>query len=237
MIAMCGLLLAGCASTTAEQVAANDPLEPMNRSMFSFNQTFDRYVELPIAGFYLLWMPKPLSKGLENFLSNLDLPVVFANDILQGQPTRAGQALGRFTLNTTVGIGGLFDVASKHGLPYRHADFGQTLSVYGVDEGPFLVLPIVGPEPPRDMAGDIFDLAIDPLTYLPPSAPLYMRVGVAAGVRIATPFGTNARNVVLRQELQKSSLDSYVTMRSVYRQLRAEEIAGGYPGDDDQTGK
>ena len=230
---MCGLLLAGCASTTAEQVAANDPLEPLNRSMFALNEKFDRFVELPIAGFYLLWMPKPLSRGLENFLGNLDLPVVFANDLLQGRPARAGLTLGRFTLNTTVGFGGLFDVASKHDLPYHHADFGQTLSFYGVGEGPFLVLPIVGPEPPRDLAGDVFDLAIDPITYLPTGAPFYMRAGVTIGVRIASPFGTNARNVVLRQELQKSSLDPYVTMRSVYRQIRAAQIAGGYPADDE----
>jgi phospholipid-binding lipoprotein MlaA len=236
VVAMCGLLLAGCASTP-ESIAANDPLEPMNRSMFSFNEKFDHYVELPIAGFYLLWMPKPLSRGLNDFLGNLDMPAVFANDVLQGEVTRACNALGRFTLNTTVGLGGFFDVASRHGLPYRHADFGQTLSVYGVGEGPFLVLPIVGPEPPRDLVGDVFDLAIDPITYLPTGAPFYMRVGVTAGVRIASPFQTNARNVVLRLELQKSSLDPYVTMRSAYRQIRAAQISGGYPDAEDNAGK
>jgi phospholipid-binding lipoprotein MlaA len=236
-IAMCGLLLAGCASTSTESIAANDPLEPVNRSVFAFNDKFDRYVELPIAGFYILWMPKPLSVGLNDFLTNLDVPIDFTNDLLQGRVTRAGKALGRFTLNTTVGLGGFFDVASRYGLPEEHADFGQTLSVYGVDEGPFLVLPIVGPEPPRDLAGDIFDLAIDPITYLPTGAPFYMRAGVTASVRTASPFQTSARNIVLREELQKASLDPYVTMRSVYRQIRATEIAGGVPPDEDDTGK
>jgi len=236
-IAMCGLLLAGCASTSAESIAANDPLEPINRVMFGFDEKVDHYVELPVAGFYIFWLPKPLRNGLNNLLGNLDMPIVFTNDILQGQPLRAGEALGRFTVNTTVGIGGLFDVASLHGLPAHHSDFGQTLSVYGVGEGPFLVLPIVGPDPPRDLAGDMFDLAIDPLTYLPTGAPFYMRAGVTVGVRVASPFETNARNVVLRQELERSSLDPYVTMRSVYRQIRAAQIAGGVPPDEDASGE
>jgi phospholipid-binding lipoprotein MlaA len=233
---MCGLLLAGCASTP-ESVAANDPLEPINRSIFAFNEKFDHYVELPIAGFYLLWMPKPLSQGLNNFLTNLDLPIIFANDLLQGHMTRAGETLGRFTMNTTIGLGGFFDAATKHGLPYHYADLGQTLWIYGVGDGPFLVLPIVGPDPPRDLAGDIVDLAIDPITYLPTGAPLYMRAGVTIGVHSASPFQTNARDVVLREELQKSSLDPYITMRSVYRQLRAQQISGGYPAVDDDAGK
>jgi phospholipid-binding lipoprotein MlaA len=236
-IAMCGLLLAGCASTSTESIAANDPLEPFNREVFSVNEKIDHYVELPIAAFYILWMPKPLSNGVDNFLNNLDVPVVFTNDVLQGQFTYAGKALGRFTLNATLGLGGLFDPATRYGLPYHHADFGQTLSIYGVDEGPFLVLPIVGPEPPRDLAGDLFDLAIDPITYLPTGAPFYMRAGVTVGVHVGSPFQTNVRNVVLREELQKASLDPYVTMRSVYRQIRATEIAGGVPPDEDDTGK
>lgn len=236
VIAICGLLLAGCVSTP-KSIASNDPLEPMNRSVFAFNEKFDHYVELPIAAFYILWMPRPLSRGLNDFLTNIDLPVVFANDVLQGETTRACVTLGRFAVNSTLGMGGLFDAATKYGLPYHHSDFGQTLSVYGAGEGPFLVVPIVGPEPPRDLAGDLFDFAIDPITYLPPGAPFYMRVGVTAGLRTASPFQTNARNVFLREELQKSSLDPYVTMRNVYRQLRASEISGGYPGDDTRSGK
>jgi len=236
IVAICGLLLAGCAGTP-ESIAANDPLEPMNRAVFGLNEKFDHYVELPIAAVYILYMPKPLSTGLNNFLGNLDMPIVFANDILQGEATRACQALGRFALNTTAGLGGFGDVATRHGLPYRNADFGQTLSRYGVGEGPFLVLPIIGPDPPRDLAGDIVDLAIDPITYLPTGAPFFMRAGVTVGVHAASPFQTTARNIVLRQALQKNSLDPYVTMRSVYRQIRAEEIGGGYPADDNESGK
>ncbi|MGD0145006.1 MAG: VacJ family lipoprotein [Rhizomicrobium sp.] len=237
IVAMCGLLLAGCASTTAEEAAANDPFEPMNRVVFGFDEKVDRYVELPIVGFYVFWMPRPLRRGLDNFLENLDMPVVFTNDVLQGEVTCAGQAFGRFTVNSTIGLGGFFDVATRTGLPYRHADFGQTLSVYGVGEGPFLVLPIVGADSPRDLAGEVFDLGIDPITYLPIAEPFYVRASITAGVNIATPLETNGRNVVLRQELQRSSLDPYVTMRSVYRQIRAAQIAGGIPPDEGESGR
>lgn len=236
VIALCGFVLAGCASTR-ESIAANDPLEPMNCAVFSFDEKFDRYVEFPVAGAYLLWIPAPARNGLENFFSNLDVPIDFANDLLQGDVTHAGQAFVRFGVNSTVGLGGFWDVASKTGLPYRPQDFGETLSFYGVGEGPFLVLPIVGPDPPRDLVGDAFDVAIDPLTYMPPHVTLLEHIGTTVGLHVASPFATNARNVILRQELERTSLDPYVTMRSVYRQIRANQISGGPPSEDLQPSR
>ena len=221
--------LSGCTTALHEAVPANDPFEPMNRLVFRFDETFDKYLMLPVAGFYLQKLPAPMRKGLHNAIANLGLPVTFANDIFQGEISCAGETLGRFSFNSTVGLGGIFDVATPEGLSAHMSDFGQTLAKLGVGEGPFLVLPIIGPEPPRDLVGDVVDLALDPLTYLPVTWPLGARIGTAAGLNIADPFGTHARNIFLRQELEKGSLDPYATMRSAYRQQRAREIAGGTP--------
>ncbi|HEY5046724.1 MAG TPA: VacJ family lipoprotein [Rhizomicrobium sp.] len=231
-----GLVLAGCATSAPEAVNAHDPFEPTNRAAFAFNEKFDKYVVLPIAGFYLGDLPAPIRKGLHNVVANLDLPVTFANDVLQGEPAHAGETLKRFAMNSTLGLGGILDVATPAGLPAHRSDFGATLAGLGVGEGPFLVLPVIGPDPPRDLLGDAVDLALDPLSYLPAAWPLGERIGAAIGVQIADPFETHARNIFLRQELEKGSLDPYATMRSTYRQIRAREIAGGKPIFDETTG-
>jgi phospholipid-binding lipoprotein MlaA len=163
--------------------------------------------------------------------------ISICHDLLQGEFPEAGKSLVRLTLNSTFGLGGVVDVAKQAGLPYRPADFGQTLGVYGVSEGPFLVLPLIGPDPPRDLVGDVVDLGADPLLYLPPGEALYGRVLSAASLRTLSPFEEHARNIVLRQELEKGSVDPYVTMRSIYRQLRAEEINGGLPDEGQPAGK
>jgi phospholipid-binding lipoprotein MlaA len=224
-------ILGGCASTP-EATAANDPFEPVNRATYRLDRLFDQYVVLTMAGVYMYYMPPPIRRGMHNVLINLDLPVTFTNDLLQGEFLDAGSSLGRFTLNSTIGLGGLVDVATPAGLPYEPADFGETLADYGVPEGPFLVLPLIGPDPPRDLAGDAVDLWIDPLFYLPSGAPLYERFAITAALRAGSPFEVHARNIVLRQELEKGSVDPYVTMRSVYRQLRQEEIDEERPDAD-----
>jgi phospholipid-binding lipoprotein MlaA len=236
-VAICGFLLAGCATPSPEATEANDPLEPANRAVYSFDEKFDKYVVLYAAGFYLDYIPAPARRGLHNFVANLDLPVTFANDVLQAKVSRASEAFGRFALNSTWGLGGIFDVATPAGLPVHASDFGQTLSVYGVGEGPFLVLPIIGPDPPRDLFGDAVDIFICPSTYLPVDSPLLQRVFTSAGVRVLDPFVPHARNIFLRQELEKGSLDPYATMRSTYRQVRASEIGDGYPSTDVGSGK
>jgi phospholipid-binding lipoprotein MlaA len=235
VIAMCAVL-GGCASTP-ESVAANDPLEPMNRAVFKVNEKFDRYIELPIAGFYIFYMPTPFRQGIDNFSDNLNMPIVFANDVLQGEVNRAAKSLGRFVVNTTLGMGGFVDAAARIGLPYRPTDFGTTLARYGVGEGPFLVLPIIGPEPPRDLVGDAVDLGGYPLTYLPMHAPVWARATAIVAVGAIGPLETNARNIFLRQELEKSSVDPYATMRSVYRQIRRSQIEGDDLPPDDTANK
>lgn len=235
LLAALAIALAGCATPSPEARAANDPFEPANRAIYRFDNRFDKYVILPAAGFYLYYMPKPLRNGLHNVLINFDLPVTFANDVLQGEFTDAGKTLGRLAMNSTLGLGGLVDVATPAGLDYKPADFGQTLGRYGVPEGPFLVLPLIGPDPPRDLVGDAADLALDPLLYLPPGEAFYARAATAVTLRTASPFEEHARNIVLRQELERGSMDPYVTMRSTYRQLRDEQISGGLPAEVDPS--
>ncbi len=235
-IVLAASILGGCASTP-EALEANDPFEPVNRATYRFDKLFDQYVVLPIAWVYVFHTPPLMKRSLHNVLVNLDLPVTFANDVAQGEMLRAGSSLGRFTLNSTFGLGGLVDLATPAGLPYRPADFGETLADYGVPEGPFLVLPLIGPDPPRDLAGEAVDLWIDPLLYLPPGAPFYERFAIAATLQVGSAFEEHARNIVLSRELEKGSVDAYVTMRSVYRQLREDEIDGGVPDPEKPESK
>lgn len=232
MLAACAALLSGCVSASKEAIAENDPFEPVNRAVYNLDKKFDKYVTLPAAGLYVYYLPPPVHRGLDNFLLNLDLPVTFANQIMQGDIDYAGQSLVRFTLNTTFGLGGFVDLAARANIPYRSADFGQTLGKYGVPEGPFLVLPIIGPAPPRDLLGTGVDIAINPLILLPPGEPVIQHVFVSAGQRALSPFEEHARNIVLRNELERGSVDPYVTMRSIYRQLRDEKIRSGPPDEN-----
>lgn len=227
VLAAVALMLGGCTTPSHEALANNDPFERENRAVYRFDERFDKYVVLPVAGFYLYYMPRPMRRSFHNVFVNFDLPVTFANDVLQGEFSRAGSTFGRFLLNTSVGLGGIVDVATPAGLPYRPADFGQTLGRWGVPEGPFLVLPIIGPDPPRDLVGDAADLSLDPLLYLPPAEAFQWRILTAITLRTASPFEAHARNIVLRQELERGSVDPYATMRSVYRQLRKDEIVEG----------
>jgi phospholipid-binding lipoprotein MlaA len=155
--------------------------------------------------------------------------VTIGNDMLQLDFGRATTATARLALNSTIGLGGLVDVAARHGLPQDRSFFAQTLARYGMGEGPFLVLPIVGPEPPRDLVGDAADLFMNPLTWLPGDWPLPDRLGLGEGVHVWDHYLTHARDMLLRHELEKGSVDAYATMRSTYRQIRADEINRGKP--------
>ncbi len=216
------LWLAGCA--TAPPGAVNDPFEHTNREVFSFNNNFNEYVTLPIAWVYVYHFPGPLRRGINNALANLESPVTFTNDLLQGRVGRAGETLLRFTLNSTIGLAGTWDFAAKEGWPRHVSDFGQTLAVYGVAPGPFLVLPLIGPSTPRDTLGAGVDLLADPLFYLPADWPLWAHAVTAVGVHSLTPFEQHTRNIVFRNQLGGQSVDPYGTMRSVYRQQREREI-------------
>ena len=215
--------LGGCAAT--DPSGQNDPYERTNRSIFTFDQDVDHAVARPVAVFYNHAVPEPARNGIHNALTNLNSPVVFANDLLQGEVDRAGQTLGRTLVNSTVGLGGLIDVAGKIGLPGHDEDFGQTLGVWGVGEGPYVVLPFAGPSNPRDIVGYGGDYAMDPFTYLKwNNSTLYNVVRAGVGV-----IDLRARNVDNLDQIERTSVDLYATTRSLYRQHRNAEIRNGAP--------
>ena len=162
-VALALLLLSGCASTGTPREAQWDPLEPMNRGIFKFNRSADKYVLRPIAVGYQTITPTPVRTGIGNFFDNLSMPVVFVNDLLQGKPRAAGADASQFILNSTVGLGGLFDFASQAGIAKNEEDFGQTLAAWGVGDGPYVMVPFLGPYSFRHGFGTLSDLLISPL--------------------------------------------------------------------------
>ncbi len=217
-----GLLLAGCAT---DPNGANDPYEQTNRSVFDFDQKLDKYVISPSASAYVAVVPTPARTSIHNFLLNLDLPVTFVNDVLQGEVDRAGDTLGRLAINSTLGIGGLFDPATDFNIPYHKEDFGQTLGTWGVGEGPYLVLPFLGPDPPRDAAGQVVDIFFDPTTYVS----IRSHIWYSAGRRYMSVVDLKSRNFDTLQNIERGSVDYYASVRSLYRQLRNNEIRNGRP--------
>jgi phospholipid-binding lipoprotein MlaA len=229
------LSVAGCATVPegdpealAAYQEANDPLEPMNRYFFEVNYALDELLLKPIAGWYYVALPNPVQDSIRNFLRNIDTPVVLANDLMQGSFDRAGTTGMRFLINSTVGVLGLFDVAADWGYPYHDEDFGQTLAVHGVGEGPYLMIPVLGPSNPRDAAGMAVDTYIDPLTYVLPAHNLGYLLYVRAAV---DGIDLRARNLKTLDEIRRNSIDYYATIRSLYRQTRNDEISNGAPGD------
>lgn len=218
------LINAACAHAPADE---QDPLEPVNRAVFAFNTTVDGLILEPAARMYRAATPQLLRDGVGNVLDNLRTPVVLANDLMQAEWARAEVTLGRFMLNTILGAGGIIDVATWAGMPARHnEDFGQTLAVYGVPSGPYLMLPLLGPSNPRDAVGLLVDLVIDPFSFpfgdvVPPEAS-WGRWGADA----LTFREQNLENI---EELRRTSIDFYAATRTVTRQLREAEIRNGAP--------
>ena len=224
-----GLILSGCASTSGSATGDNDPFEHTNRQVFAFNQDLDKAVALPVAKFYVRTVPDPAREGVHNFLTNLNDPVVFANDVLQGQVEHASQTLGRFGVNSTLGIGGLIDVAAKMGIPGHDTDFGITLGRWGFGEGPFLMLPLLGPAPPRDLIGKVVDIFLDPLTYVSFRSKIYYDIGInTMGV-----IDLRAQNIGTLESIERTSVDFYATTRNLYLQYRKAQVNRGRPAKDE----
>ena len=225
------MVLGGCATkppaSDPEALAyyheQNDPIEPFNRTMLKFNEGMDKILLRPVTLTYRAIFPEFFRRMITHFLWNLRSPVYLANNVLQGDMKGAGVTLQRFVVNTTVGVGGLFDPAKKWGLEQRSEDFGQTLGVWGSGEGIYLVLPLLGPSSVRDGFGFGVDILMDPLTWLLDGDLRYLsfaRIGLE-GVDLYE------RNIDTLDDLRDTSLDYYAALRSYYRQLRVDDINNG----------
>jgi phospholipid-binding lipoprotein MlaA len=200
-----------------EQRAVWDPWQPMNRGIFAFNELLDRYLLDPVATGWDVVVPDPAQRGIANFFANAATPRRIANDLLQGKLGKAGDDFGRFAINTTFGIVGLFDPAGAEGIAPGDEDFGQTLGVWGTPAGPYLVLPLFGPSSPRDAAGLAVDSAGSPEFYF---VPWYVSSPVS-GTRVI-----NARSLVLEtvRAEREAAFDFYSAVRSAYVQYRANQV-------------
>ncbi len=208
----------------AGQDNAHDPFEGFNRAMYSFNDKLDRYALKPVAKGYRAITPAPVRKSVANFFSNLHDPVVMLNNLLQGKPGRAASDFSRFFVNSTIGVFGLFDVSSKWAMPKHDEDFGQTLAVWGVGDGPYLVLPFFGPSNMRDAPA----LVVDWETY-PPN-----RVKGHSGTRdkmfVLEVIDKRAQLLAASDILEQAAgKDPYVFVREAYRQRRRNLIYDGNP--------
>lgn len=221
----------------AEYELNNDPLEPTNRVLYQVHTGIDTVVLRPAAEFYRFLIPQPVRGGVRNVLANLRSPVILLNDALQGDHHRAATTLARFLMNSTFGIAGIFDVAKEVGLPGHTEDFGQTLAVWGVGEGPFIFMPLLGPSNPRDLAGFGVDIAANPITWA-------VREGDSTAEALGwtqtglTVLDTREGLIETIDTVNQTSLDPYATLRSAYRQRRQQEIrnGGARPASPDALG-
>ncbi len=225
----CVLALGGCAGKGDIPAASSpteiaDPFEPVNRTVFGFNNALDTVIFRPVAVAYRTVVPSPVRQGVTNFLRHLRTPIIFANEVLQGDWEGAEVAATRFFVNTIVGLGGVIDVQGMtKGYEYRTEDFGQTLAVWGVGSGPYLVIPLFGPSSLRDATGSIVDGLADPFNLLA-NAKDAEELIIARIVLSA--IDARERNIEVIDEL-KRSIDYYAAVRSAYAQRRASQIRDG----------
>ena len=218
-------ILAGCASTPAIQSDdARDPYEGMNRNFYNFNDSIDRNFFEPVARGYVKVMPDPIRAGVTKFFGNVSYINIIANDLLQGKVGQLTKDTGRFVVNSTVGIGGLFDPATSFGMPEHDEDLGQTFGTWGMGEGAYLVLPLMGPNSFRDLPNSASSMLLNPLTYLNGIVTLPLGVLNAVNTRANLLEATSIRD--------QAALDPYTFVREAYRQQREYKIFDGNPPGD-----
>lgn len=215
-------LAAGCASQPAAPTdPERDPWEPFNRNMHAFNDALDRAVMKPVARGYDTVMPDPPQRGVRNFFHNLSWPVTFVNLILQGKVEESFEATGRFLMNSTIGLLGFFDVASRAGMPEYDEDFGQTMAVWGWKESRYLVVPLFGPFTVRDLGGRSFYGALHPVAYMVREHDEYRPL-------IVDLVSLRASLLPFDSDIEEAT-DPYVFVRDVYLQNRDFKIHDGEP--------
>jgi phospholipid-binding lipoprotein MlaA len=216
--AMCVLALAGCATATDPR----DPLEPLNRGIYKFNDTVDKAVIKPVAQGYKAVLPTPVRTGVTNFFANIDDLLIGVNNVLQFKLHEAASDLARIIFNTTMGIGGIFDVATKFGLEKHNEDFGQTLGYWGVGDGPFLMLPFLGPSNVRDTVGLAATFYVDPV----PNLDHVPTRNTLLAVRF---IDRRAQLLDAEKILDEAALDPYTFLRDAYIQQRLNAVYDGNP--------
>ena len=196
-----------------------DPWESWNRGVYKVNDKLDRTILKPVTKGYVRVVPSPIRTGITNFFANLNMTTVLFNDTLQGKLRAAGNDLGRFLLNSTVGLGGILDPATPAGLAHNNNDFGVTLGHWGVHPGPFLELPLLGPSDVRDGAGEVVDTYTDPRQYIHNN---YVRYGL-----FVPRFIDIRASLLSLDETLKNVYDPYAFIRDAYLQRRAYLVSGG----------
>ncbi len=222
LVLAAGLLLAGCATPKNPE----DPFEKFNRTMFKFNDAVDRVALKPAATAYKSAVPGFMQTGVSNFFGNLSDAWSSVNNLLQGKGEQGMNDLTRFSFNSTFGLLGVLDIASEAGLPKHNEDFGQTLGVWGVPSGPYVMLPIFGPSTLRDTAAMPADMWADPWTHVNPASARTAGVALRAVDQRASVL--DASNL-----LEEAALDRYVFIRDSYLQRRASRVRDGRPLPDD----
>jgi phospholipid-binding lipoprotein MlaA len=224
---LASFLMGACATgEVAENGGVYDPFEPVNRVVLDANLVVDDYVAKPAAEAYS-YVPAPIRDRIRNVLRNMEQPIIFANEMLQGDWEGAEVAVSRFFINSTIGLAGLHDVAAMDKrLAYREEDFGQTLAVWGVGEGPYLMLPLLGPSNARDLTGFVVDNVGDPIRWA--TGPTIGDVEAFSPARTGATFIDRRERALGRiEEIRESSIDFYATLRSLYQQRRESAIADG----------
>jgi phospholipid-binding lipoprotein MlaA len=207
--------------------SAHDPFEGYNRSVMKLNSGLTTIIIKPVISVYRLLLPGPLRAAIANISTNAKAPLVFVHDVLQGEGDRASQTLGRFLMNSTVGLAGAIDIAAKAGVPKHDEDAGQTLGRWGIPSGPYLMLPLLGPSSVRDAIGFAADMFVDPLRYVQRHNDVRNTIGT--GLTIGSALSQVDQNIDRLGEVQRGSLDPYIALREAYRQYRQADINNGRP--------
>ena len=226
MLVRAMIALAMCVAVNAG-AQVYDPIEPVNRVIFSFNDKLDQYVLRPVAQGYVNVVPRLVRTGVSNVFGNISDMFSALNNALQGKPEPLGNDLGRVLVNTTFGLGGIFDIAGEGGIEKSGEDFGQTLGYWGLGPGPYLVLPILGPSSVRDTAGLIVQGYLDPVNQVTPDPNKYELIGTRAIDARAGLLGTE-------DLVAGAALDRYTFIRSAYTQRRRSLVYDGKPPKDDE---
>lgn len=226
------LLVAGCVTPPgSDRIARKDPLEKINRKIYKTDRALDKAILRPVAVGYTKIIPEAARRGISNGFSNLTEPETFVNAVLEAKPKLALRALARFVINSTLGIGGLADQATKMGLPQVRKDFGQTFATWGIGSGPYLVLPILGPSTLRDAAGRGVEFAGgDPVEF--GRGRLHLRWYVSYPITALRLIDLRSRLLDTADPVLKGAADEYATVRSAYLQQRRAEIYDGNPPDN-----